>query len=123
MTDRIMVRNLVVYAYHGVHPEEQRLGQRFEIDLTCSLDLGDAARLDREGATVSYSSLVDIAQKVSADERFVLIEAFANAIADRILAAYPQVDDVSVLVRKPSAPIPAPLDYAAVEINRRRGNA
>ena len=120
MTDRILVRDLVVYAYHGVHPEEQRLGQRFEVDMTCSLDLSEAARLDREGATVSYASLVDIAQKIAADETFFLIEALAESIASRVLAEYPQIEEASVLVRKPSAPIPATLGHVAVEVNRRR---
>ena len=120
MTDRILVRDLVIYGYHGVHPEEQRLGQRFEVDLTCMLDLSNAARLDRESATVSYGRRVEIAQRIAADETFVLIEALAEAIADQILAAYPQIEEISVLVRKPSAPIPATLGYVAVEINRKR---
>ena len=63
--DRIIVKDLVVFAYHGVHPEEQRLGQRFEVDLSCAMDLREAAKRDAEGATVSYSSLVDIVQEIS----------------------------------------------------------
>lgn len=121
MTDRILVRDLVVYAYHGVHPEEQRLGQRFEVDMTCSLDLREAARLDVAGATVSYASLVEIAQEVSASQTVFLIETLAERIAEKILGDYPQIDEVSVQVRKPSAPVPATLAYVAVEITRKRG--
>jgi len=120
MTDRILVRDLIVYAYHGVHPEEQRLGQRFEVDLTCSLDLSEAARQDVAGATVSYASLVEIAQDIAANKTFFLIETLAETIANQVLADYPQIDEVSVTVRKPSAPVPATLGYVAVEINRRR---
>ena len=29
----IRLKNIVVYGFHGVHPEEKSLGQRFEIDL------------------------------------------------------------------------------------------
>jgi dihydroneopterin aldolase len=122
MSDRILVRDLVLYAYHGVHPEEQRLGQRFEVDITCSLDLSEAARLDVAGATVSYASLVEIAQEISARETFFLIETLAERIAVRVLSDYPQIDEVSVLVRKPSAPVPATLGYVAVEIIRKRGS-
>lgn len=120
MTDRILVRDLIVYGYHGVHPEEQRLGQRFELDITCTLDLREAARLDREGATVSYVSLVEIAQKKAADETFVLIEALAESIADTVLDRFPQIEGISVQVRKPSAPVPATLGCVAVEVNRSR---
>jgi dihydroneopterin aldolase len=121
MSDRILVRDLILYAYHGVHPEEQRLGQRFEVDITCSLDLREAARQDVAGATVSYASLVEIAQEISANTTFFLIETLAETIAGKVLEDYPQIEEVSVLVRKPSAPIPATLGYVAVEINRKRG--
>ena len=120
MADRILVRDLVLYAYHGVHPEEQRLGQRFEVDITCSLDLREAARQDVAGATVSYASLVEIAQEISANTNFFLIETLAETIAGKILQDYPQIGEVTVQVRKPSAPIPATLGYVAVEITRRR---
>jgi dihydroneopterin aldolase len=110
MTDRIIVKDLVVFAYHGVHPEEQRLGQRFEVDL------------DVEGATVSYSSLVEIVQEISGRKTFFLIETLADVIARTILSRYAQIDAVSVTVRKPSAPIPATLGYVAVEVTRDRND-
>ncbi len=121
MADRILVRDLVLYAYHGVHPEEQRLGQRFEVDITCSLDLREAARQDVAGATVSYASLVEIAQEISANTNFFLIETLAETIAGKVLDDYPQIGEVTVQVRKPSAPIPATLGYVAVEVTRGRG--
>lgn len=120
MADRILVRDLILYAYHGVHPEEQRLGQRFEVDITCSLDLREAARQDVAGATVSYASLVEIAQEISANTNFFLIETLAETIAGKVLDDYPQIGEVTIQVRKPSAPIPATLGYVAVEITRSR---
>jgi dihydroneopterin aldolase len=122
MTDRIIVKDLVVFAYHGVHPEEQRLGQRFEVDLSCAMDLREAAKRDVEGATVSYSSLVEIVQEVSGQKSFFLIETLADVIARTILGRYAQIDAVSVTVRKPSAPIPATLGYVAVEVTRDRAD-
>jgi dihydroneopterin aldolase len=122
MTDRIIVKDLVVFAYHGVHPEEQRLGQRFEVDLSCAMDLREAARRDVEGATVSYSSLVEIVQEISGRKTFFLIETLADVIARTILSRYAQIDAVSVTVRKPSAPIPATLGYVAVEVTRDRND-
>lgn len=122
MTDRIIVKDLVVFAYHGVHPEEQRLGQRFEVDLACAMDLREAAKRDTEGATVSYSSLVEIVEEISGRRTFFLIEALADDIARTILSRYAQIDAVTVTVRKPSAPIPATLGYVAVEVTRDRND-
>jgi dihydroneopterin aldolase len=36
--DRILLRGLVFYGYHGVNPEEQKLGQRFRVDITLWAD-------------------------------------------------------------------------------------
>lgn len=122
MTDRILVRDLIVFAYHGLHPEEQRLGQRFEVDLDCFLDLKEAATEDNASATVSYQSLVEIVLEVSSNRTYFLIEALADAVARTILTRYREIERVSVTVRKPSAPVPATLRYVAVEINRDRSD-
>lgn len=120
MSDHILVKDLIVYAYHGVHPEEQRLGQRFEVDLDCELDLTEAAARDTAGATVSYTSLVEIVQELSAGKKFFLIEALAGSIAETILERYPRIERATVTVRKPSAPIPASLSYVGVKVSRAR---
>lgn len=37
--DKIYVNNMRFYGYHGVFTEENKLGQRFNVDLTVELDL------------------------------------------------------------------------------------
>lgn len=37
--DKIMIRGLRVFAYHGVNPEEKEKGQPFELDITLEADL------------------------------------------------------------------------------------
>ncbi len=39
------------YGYHGVFAEENKLGQRFRVDLTASLDLSKAGQTDDLNAT------------------------------------------------------------------------
>ena len=46
MSDRILIHRIAIFAYHGVHAEEERLGQRFYVSLDCSLDLSEAGRDD-----------------------------------------------------------------------------
>jgi dihydroneopterin aldolase len=122
MSDRILVRGLMVYAYHGVLPEERRLGQRFEIDLDARIDLRQAGATDSLDATVSYADLVALAEEIAKDRTFRLIEALADAIARAILERHPPIETVTVMVRKPSAPVPAALGHVAVEVTRGRGS-
>lgn len=122
MTDRILVHRLAVFARHGVLPEEERLGQRFYISLECRLDLSQAGRSDDVAATVSYADLAEIALDIATNRRFSLIEALAEAIAGTCLARFPRIETIAVRIDKPSAPIPAVLDHAAIEIVRGRAD-
>ena len=120
MTDRIRIARLAIYAFHGVHPEEERLGQRFYISLCCSLDLAPAGQADDWGQSVCYGQLAELVHRIATGQRFRIIEALAEAIAERVLAEFPRVQSVAVTVEKPDAPVPFLMDGVAVEIERSR---
>lgn len=115
--DRIILKGLEFHAYHGVLPEENRLGQRFVIDLEMQLDLRDAGKHDDLTLTVNYGEVYGLIKEIVTGTRYALIEALAQVIADRVLEQYP-VHYVKVRVQKPQAPIPGIFKYAAVEIER-----
>ncbi|MER2266398.1 dihydroneopterin aldolase [Methylobacterium oxalidis] len=120
MADRILVHRIAVYAYHGLLPEEARLGQRFYVSLDARLDLAPAGRADDVGLTVSYADLTEIVVEIATGRRFALIEALAETIAETCLARFPPLAAISVRVDKPSAPVPAVIDGVSVEITRER---
>ena len=120
MTDRILLSRIAVYAYHGLHPEEEKLGQRFYVSLDCRLDLRPASTSDDWKKTVSYDRLAKIVVDTATESRFSLIEALAEVIASKILTTYVQIHTVTVRVEKPAAPIPHILEGVAIEIERRR---
>lgn len=120
MTDRIVLSRIAVYAYHGVFPEEEKLGQRFYISLDAGLDLRPAGESDDWHRTASYDQLADIVVKVATGQRFHLIEALAERVAREILAAFPAIETIRVRVDKPAAPIPTILEGVTIEIERHR---
>ncbi|KQT70449.1 dienelactone hydrolase [Methylobacterium sp. Leaf465] len=120
MSDRILVDRIAVFAFHGLLPEEARLGQRFYVSLDVRLDLGAAGRSDDVARTVSYADLTEIVTRIATQRRFDLIEALAEAIAGEILDRHPPITEIRVRVDKPSAPVPAVIDGVAIEIVRRR---
>ncbi|MCJ2043382.1 dihydroneopterin aldolase [Methylobacterium sp. J-078] len=120
MSDRIVVDRIAVFAFHGLLPEEARLGQRFYVSLDVRLDLGAAGRSDDVARTVSYADLTEIVTRIATQRRFALIEALAEAIAGEILERHPLIREIRVRVDKPSAPVPAVIDGVAIEIVRAR---
>ncbi len=121
--DRIFLRGIVLFARHGVHAEEEKLGQRFEVDLDCWLDLSTAGESDHVHDTIDYGRLYETIRETVQEERFQLIEALAERIADRLLADFGRLASVRVEIRKPSAPIPGVFDTVGIEIHRDRTKA
>lgn len=121
--DKIYISGLKVYAWHGVFPEEQERGQEFVLDITLSLPLERASRSDELSDTVSYADVTDTVLRVFTAKRYRLIERAAGAVADAVLESYPAVRGVTVVVRKPHAPVDASFSCMAVELTRTRGDA
>ncbi len=118
--DRISLTGLRVRGHHGVFEHERRDGQDFVVDLTVWLDLTAAARTDALAETVDYGRLAGLAAEVVAGPPGDLIEAVADRIAGRVLAADARLAAVEVTVHKPSAPIPLTFADVAVTLRRSR---
>ncbi|MBC2582933.1 2-amino-4-hydroxy-6-hydroxymethyldihydropteridine diphosphokinase [Clostridium sp. DJ247] len=117
--DKIHVKDLEVYAFHGVNQQEKDMGQRFLISLTLFLDLKPAAENDDLTKTVNYAQLCCDVEEEFKKEKYDLIEKAAEELAQFILLKYDLVNRVEVKIKKPWAPIGKPVDYAAVEIHRQ----
>lgn len=119
MSDRVALRGIRGFGHHGVFPAERTNGQRFVVDVSCTIDLAPAAASDDLRQTVDYGEL---AQAIVADierEPLNLIEALADRIAVTCLKSA-QVVAVEVTVHKPEAPMPVEVDDVAVTLTRSR---
>jgi 7,8-dihydroneopterin aldolase/epimerase/oxygenase len=118
--DKIYINKMEFYGYHGVFAEENRLGQRFIVDLTVSLDLKKAGETDQLEDSVNYGELFQVCQTIVEGKPFKLVEAVAETIASAVLKEFPLIVDVTVKLIKPDPPIPGHYQSVAVEITRRR---
>lgn len=118
--DKVSIENAVFYGYHGAHPEERKLGQRFEVDLDLFGNFEAAAREDNLEKAVNYVAAYERAKAIVEKEPHNLLEALALRLCKAILGEFPAVEKVTVRIRKPSVPIAGALSAAAVEFTRSR---
>lgn len=118
--DKIIIKDLKLYAYHGVNPEEKIEGQNFILDIECKLDLSKPCETDDVNDTVNYAHIIKLVRKVFTEEKYDLIENAAQVIADAILENFSMIKKVKVKLMKPEAPVKADFGYVAVEIKRER---
>jgi dihydroneopterin aldolase len=119
VSDKITLKGMRFFGYHGVFPEEAKLGQSFIVDVELYADLRAAGETDELSRTINYAAVYAAVKEIVEGHPFRLIEAVAERVAGRILEAF-RVREVVVRVHKPNAPIPGPIDCVTVEIRRSR---
>ena len=117
---RINVTKLALFAYHGVNDEEQRLGQRFYIDMSLIVSPVSATKTDRLEDTISYEDVIHCAEDAFLEKKYRTIERAANAVGSAIMEQFPTIQNLSVTVHKPSAPVAAIFDDVAVTVDFSR---
>ncbi|HSH24550.1 MAG TPA: dihydroneopterin aldolase [Massilibacterium sp.] len=118
--DKIYINQMQFYAYHGVFPEENRLGQTFIVDVVLELDLKKAGESDDVRDTVDYGLVYEKIKKIVEEETYQLIERLAEKISFELLRTFSALFACTIRVIKPNAPIPGHLDSVAVEVTRKR---
>lgn len=115
--DKIIVKNIKAYGYHGALTEENILGQNFYADITLYKSLKKAGETDELDESISYVDVYYDVEDIIKNKKFKLIEALAEKIAQTLLEKY-SIKKVKVKIRKPGAPINGNFDYVGVEITR-----
>jgi len=117
--DSIIARGLTFMACHGMQPEEKTHPQVFKVDLEMGLDLRPAGNSDSLADTINYDQAFHLVEEVVSGTCCNLIEALAEKIAEALLQTFSQLNQVSVTVYKPGAPVLGQFEYFAVKINRQ----
>ena len=55
--DKLILSGLKFHGFHGVKPEEKKLGQKFLVDVDAWMDLRMAGKSDLLSDTVSYTDI------------------------------------------------------------------
>jgi 7,8-dihydroneopterin aldolase/epimerase/oxygenase len=112
----IRMKNCAFFARHGVHDEEEALGQRFYVDAELTVDPGDALAADSIEGTVDYGAAFTVIERIVTGRRRFLIEALALDIAKALCDRFPVIRRAAITVRKPNAPVPGVIDYVEVSL-------
>ncbi|KAL0426626.1 UNVERIFIED_CONTAM: Dihydroneopterin aldolase 1 [Sesamum latifolium] len=109
--DKLVLRGLKFHGYHGVKPEERKLGQKFVIDVDAWMDLQPAGNSDRLSDTISYTAIYSIVRDIVEGAPHNLLESVAELIASTVLSKFSQISAVRVQVGKPHVAVLGPIDY------------
>jgi 7,8-dihydroneopterin aldolase/epimerase/oxygenase len=120
LMDLIRITEIRAYGYTGYLPEEQVLGQWFEVDISLWLDLATPGKSDKIEDTVDYRSVINLVKELIKTSKLALLESLATVIANSILEFSPIVKQVNVALTKPAAPIPDFGGKITIDITRSK---
>ena len=116
--DIIKIENLKIYAYHGVFEEEKQKGQDFYINAKLVSNLKKAGMTDCLQDSTHYGEVCLQIKKTFTEQKYDLIERACERCIEEVLVCFPLIQEMTMEVRKPQAPIPMEFESVSVEITR-----
>lgn len=110
------------WGYHGLFPEENKLGQRFYADVELELDLRPASESDDMRQSIDYGAVYELSKKVVEGKAYHLVEAVAEKLAHELFDQFGLLEACRIKLYKPDPPIPGHYKSVAIEIYRSRSS-
>lgn len=115
----IFLKEIRCYAYHGVAPQENLIGNEYVIDLKLKVDISQASQTDEVADTVSYA---DVHELIKAEMAVPskLLENVGGRMAAKLFEVFPAIEEIELRLSKRNPPMGADIDTAGIELHCSR---
>jgi len=113
----IALLGMEFFARHGFYEEEQKLGNRFQVDIFLETDFQEASENDRLSKTVNYEEVYNLIAGVM-HEPARLLETLANRILEQVNAKFQQVTAAKVVIEKQNPPLGGLCQKARISLQK-----
>ena len=118
ISDKIILKGMRFFGFHGVHNVERKTGQYFLVNLECITNLQKAGISDNLEDTINYSDIYQKVRKITEGTPRNLLETVAEEIAEVLISDYPIIK-VTIKISKPDLVLKGGhIDSAGIEIVR-----
>ena len=115
----IELRDVHLFAHHGVMQQEREIGAWFTIDIKLEIDDCSCAESDLIDGTVSYADVYDILRE-EMQQPSDLLEHVCNRISKRLYESFTQIIAIRITLCKDTPPMGGDRLKAAVTLSSRR---
>lgn len=117
MEYRIVLNRMEFRAFHGCYALEQKVGNRFTVDLEITTELGEIASEDCVEKAVNYLLVYETVQaQMRLTQR--TIERVAMNILDGLYASFPQIRHLRCTVSKLAPPLGGKIEKVSVVLEK-----
>ncbi|SEG07385.1 dihydroneopterin aldolase [Parabacteroides chinchillae] len=113
MVSQIELKDMKFYAYHGVSPQETKVGNTFVVNLILTAPLEKAVISDDLHDTINYAEIFG-AVKQEMDIPSKLLEHVAGRIMNALKVKFPQLQEIRLKLSKLNPPFGGNLHSASI---------
>ena len=114
--DYITIKNLKIFAHHGVFEQETENGQNFYVNAKLYVDMERAGETDALDDAVNYGEVCLFLDSFLKEHTYKLLEKAVTETMQAVLVQFPAVNGLELELSKPQAPIP--LSFETVSVTR-----
>ncbi|MCE2847654.1 MAG: dihydroneopterin aldolase [Chitinophagaceae bacterium] len=112
----IILKDIRLFGYHGVHPLENMCGTEFIINIVIVMDNNHRIKILSD--TIDYAAVYSVMKKVfSMPEQ--LLEVVAEKIFVAIAESFPIASEIDISIMKSNPPIEGFLGQVGIQLKKR----
>ena len=96
--DIIEIKNLEIFANHGVFPEENVLGQKFVVSAKLYTSTRKAGLTDDLTASIHYGEVSQMLTKFTKEHTYKLLETLAENLCQMLLHEFPLMNAITLRI-------------------------
>ena len=116
---QIVINGLNVFGHHGVYEQEKSNGQNFIVNIVADTSFEEAQKSDDLSKTIDYGTMCIFIKKYFEEHAYDLLEKAANELALELIYTFTGIDNLTLEVLKPDAPISAEFENVGVRLNKK----
>lgn len=115
----IELRDIHLFAHHGVIPQEKAIGAEFTINITLTICDHSCAYSDEIDGTVSYADVYDIIKR-EMKKPSKLLESVCRRIIEALFERFDKITDIEMSLYKDTPPMGGDRLSAGVTMRGKR---
>ena len=116
---KVLIQSLRLRAYHGVHPEEEEIGNYFEFNLEATVRSQNGFDSDEVSDTLDYVSLINLIKKEN-KQRSRTLENLGQRIMDQAFKRFLNLSHMKMKIEKIDPPLTDEIKSVGIEFEETR---
>ncbi|MBR2607274.1 MAG: dihydroneopterin aldolase [Bacteroidaceae bacterium] len=116
---KIELSNIHLYAYHGVLPQENKVGGWYTLNLQATISNLDSIKSDNLQTTVNYAEIYEVVcneMKIPSQ----LLEHVCGRILEKLFAKFESIEEIEISLTKDTPPMGGDRLSSSVRIKAER---